>query len=182
MLADLGCSFVEVGHAERRRDYHETEDLIAAKIDAVLRWGMTPILCVGETDRLPLSEALDFLHRQLETVASRDLSKVVIAYEPVWAIGTGATAADAQWVESVHSDIHTWLSPSQAEEEGPRVIYGGSVDPDSALELLQSSGVDGLFIGRSSLDAVSFAAMVRIACSDLSSRSDPLTKPATVRS
>jgi triosephosphate isomerase len=181
MLADLGCSFVEVGHAERRRDHHETEELIAAKIDAVLRWGMTPILCVGETERLPLSKALDFLHRQLETATSRDLSKIVIAYEPVWAIGTGATAAEATWVESVHSDIHTWLSPSQTEEGGPRVVYGGSVDLDSALKLLHSPGVDGLFIGRSALDPVAFARIVRAACSDLSSRSDTLTKPATAR-
>jgi triosephosphate isomerase len=162
MLTDLGCTFVEVGHSERRRDHGETDEDVAAKVRQVLRHGMTPIMCVGEPVRGTLESGLGQVLPQvragLKHVPPSQRAQVVIAYEPVWAIGEGATAADPLHVGSIHQAIHELLS---AEEGGAdcRVIYGGSVDPDTARPLLQRPGVDGLFVGRAALDPVKFAAI-----------------------
>ena len=176
MLSDLGCSFVEVGHAERRRDYGETNELIAAKVDAIVRWGMSPMLCVGEEERLPLARVIGHLKRQLDPVVNRDMTGLVIAYEPFWAIGAGSTAADAEWVEDVHCSIHELLAASAARKSETRVIYGGSVDPTSALNLLERRGVDGLGIGRQSLDPNVLTDILR-----KTSRLGSLSQPSPVR-
>ena len=159
MLADLGCSLVEVGHAERRRDYHETDELIGAKIGAVLRWGMTAMLCVGEEEPMSRTSTLDFLRRQVEPALAYDPARIVVAYEPVWAIGTGSEPADPAWVQDIHGEIHDWLG--RGGTNGARVIYGGSVDSESAAEILRRPGVDGLGVGRSSLDPEVLATIVR---------------------
>jgi triosephosphate isomerase len=177
MLADLGCTYVECGHSERRRDHGEADDLIARKVDAILRHGMCPVLCVGESSRGPADAAAAFILGQLEQdlagVTAADLGRVVVAYEPMWAIGEGAAPADPAHVAAVHRAIHAWLAARRAQGGGSpgggpasldtgtsRVIYGGSVDPDAAPTLLAEPAVDGLFVGRSALNPRRFAAIV----------------------
>lgn len=167
MLADLGCTFVEVGHSERRRDHGETDESVAGKVHQILRHDMTPIVCVGERTKVALDAALQHVMTQVRTVlgpvAAADRSRVVIAYEPVWAIGTGATAADPGHVGAVHSGLHDFLRSATGGRVDTRVIYGGSVDLETAGPILEQGGVDGLFVGRAALDPVHFAAIARTA-------------------
>jgi triosephosphate isomerase (TIM) len=168
MLADLGCRYVEVGHSERRRDHGETPGLIAAKVAAIQRWGMTPIVCVGEAERrgpeAALEAVLPDLERCLQQVPAGSIDGVVIAYEPVWAIGENAAAAAPDVIRAVHQGIHTWLSQRFEGGAAGRVIYGGSVDEAVAPAVLGQPGVDGLFVGRRALDPTAFA---RIACAPM---------------
>jgi triosephosphate isomerase len=154
MLADLECSFVEVGHSERRRDYGETDEAVAHKVRQILRHDMTPIMCVGEPEPVGTESALDHVVGQarsgLRLVPESDRQRVVIAYEPIWAIGEGAAAADPAHIGAVHRGLR---------ELGTRVIYGGSVDPPTAAPILAQHGVDGLFVGRAALDPKRFAAI-----------------------
>jgi triosephosphate isomerase len=158
MLKDLDCTFVEVGHSERRRDYRETDDLVAVKVRQVLLHGMTPIMCVGEPAPRRPEAALEHVMRQarkgMSLVAEDNRRRVVIAYEPVWAIGEGAAAADPAHIGAVHRGLHML---------GARVIYGGSVDPLTAGSILAQEGVDGLFVGRAALDPARFAAIAELA-------------------
>jgi triosephosphate isomerase (TIM) len=160
MLADLGCTFVEVGHSERRRDHGESDELVAHKTRQVLRHHMTPIMCVGEPRPGSSEAALDHAVQQARTglslVREQDRNRVVIAYEPVWAIGEGAAAADPAHIGAVHRGLH---------ELGARVIYGGSVDPLTAGPILSQDGVDGLFVGRAALDPRQFAAIAKLTSS-----------------
>jgi triosephosphate isomerase len=166
MLADLGCTYVEVGHSERRRDHGETDDVVARKVGQVVRHGMTPILCVGEPTPGAPAAALDHVRGQLE----RDLGSldpvawpgVVVAYEPVWAIGEGALAAPPDHIGTVQRAIHGFMDGATGGA-GARVIYGGSVDESSAAAILAQDGVDGLFVGRAALDPTRFAAIIGIA-------------------
>jgi triosephosphate isomerase (TIM) len=157
MLADLGCTFVEVGHSERRRDHGESDELVAHKVRQVLRHHMTPIMCVGETNPGSAKTALDHVLRQaragMSAVHEMDRARIVIAYEPVWAIGEGAAAADPVHIGAVQRGLH---------ELGARVIYGGSVDPLTAGPILSVDGVDGLFVGRAALDPQRFAAIAQL--------------------
>ena len=166
MLADLGCTFVEVGHSERRRDHGETPRLIGSKVVAVVRQGMRPIVCTGEPSPGSSSSALAVVTADLEVILDRltpdDLERTVIAYEPHWAIGTGAQAASAEHIGAVCTGVHRWLAARAGGERTP-VIYGGSVNTDSAASILAATGVDGLFVGRYALDPARFAAIVRIA-------------------
>ena len=158
MLADLGCSFVEVGHSERRRDHSETDEMVAMKVSQVLRHRMTPIMCVGEPEPGSAEGALDHVLRQARTGMSlapnHERRRIVIAYEPVWAIGEGAVAADPAHIAAVHRGLH---------ELADRVLYGGSVDPLTAGPILAEAGVDGLFVGRAALDPARFAAIAALA-------------------
>jgi triosephosphate isomerase (TIM) len=160
MLADLGCRYVEVGHSERRRDHGETPELISAKASAALRWGMQPLICIGEHRRGDLGETLhvliDDLGRCLATVAPADMGRVVVAYEPEWAIGVGAVAAPPEEVGAVHRALGAWLA-ERPGGAGVPILYGGSVDVDAAPRLLEEPGVGGLFVGRFALDPVNFA-------------------------
>lgn len=162
MLADLGCSYVEVGHHERRRDHGETDALVAAKVEAVQRWGMTAIVCVGEDRREPLDAVVAAIDRQLRLLSSCDLRRLVVAYEPAWAIGVGAQVASAEWVGSVHAAVHTDLAASAPEAAAVPVIYGGSVSVGGARVLLEQQGVDGLFVGRQALDPRALAAIAHV--------------------
>jgi triosephosphate isomerase len=163
MLADLGARFVEVGHPERRRYHGETATLVAAKVAAVLRWGMSPVLCVGEERRSgpeeAVAEVLGQLDLQLGGVSAADLGRVVIAYEPWWAIGVAGTPASPDEVAGVHAAIHAWCAARRGVGTRVRVIYGGGVDPEAAAGLLARPGVDGLFVGRASLEPAVFAAI-----------------------
>jgi triosephosphate isomerase len=161
MLVDLGCRYVEVGHSERRRDHGESDAIVAAKVRAALRWDLVPIVCVGERTRGPADRARTVVTDQLAAgfgeLAAPDLDRVVVAYEPVWAIGEGAAAAESDHVAALHLAIDAWLVARGAMTR--RVIYGGSVDETNAADLLATPGVAGLFVGRAALDPTRFAAI-----------------------
>jgi len=167
MLAKLGVRYVIVGHSERRAHFGETDEIVRAKLDAVLRHRMTPILCVGET--LPEREAglaTTKVVGQLESALSGRPGHVagglVIAYEPIWAIGTGRVASTGDAQEMAACVRGAVKSLAGAEAAGAvRVQYGGSVTGDNAAAMLHCSDVDGLLVGGASLDAVSFSAIVR---------------------
>jgi triosephosphate isomerase len=165
MLADLGCRFVEIGHSERRRDHGETDEMIARKVRAVLRHGMRPVLCVGEPSRLPTEATIGHVREQVQRDLARldaaEVPEVVLAYEPVWAIGAGAEAAEPSHIGEVQRELHDLLA-SMSSAPGT-VIYGGSVDEDSAPTIVSEAGVDGLFVGRAALDPRRFAAIVTAA-------------------
>ncbi len=173
MLADLGCTYVEIGHSERRREYGETPELIAAKARAILRWGMRPLLCVGEPSPGDAAEVVAALQadlgRCLGGVAAADAARLVVAYEPAWAIGEGAAAASPEYVGQVQAGLRDWLTSWSRGGSSP-ILYGGSVDASTAPAIL-ASGVDGLFVGRHALDPHRFAAIARAAAE----RSRPLT-------
>jgi triosephosphate isomerase len=164
MLADLGCRYVEIGHSERRRDHGEGDELIAAKVRAALRWKLTPIVCVGERRRARHQDARAVITRQLrgalDGLRPEDLDSVVIAYEPVWAIGVGAMAADPDHIVAAHAAIRRWLD--RRGGRGARVIYGGSVDLANAASIACLPGVDGLFVGRAALDPDTFVRIARV--------------------
>jgi triosephosphate isomerase len=167
MLADLGCRYVECGHSERRRDHGEDDGLIARKVAAIVRAGMTPILCIGEAAPGDREAAASFVAGQvaddLALLPREAVGSAVLAYEPVWAIGAGARPADPSHVEAVHAAIRAQASSMADDPAGIRVIYGGSVDPASAPALLDRPGIDGLFVGRAALDPATFAAIVHAA-------------------
>jgi triosephosphate isomerase len=162
MLADLGCTYVEVGHAERRRDYGESDEYVARQVAAIQNWGMTAIVCVGEHEKMPLASTMAWIGRQLGALSAADPGRVVVAYEPEWAIGVGAAAAEPEWVGEVHGAIHAWLQANLAGADSIPVIYGGSVDSSSAGGILAQPGVNGLFVGRSALDPVEFARIAHL--------------------
>lgn len=162
MLADLGCMYAEVGHAERRSDHGETDEIVAAKVAAAQRWGLTAIVCIGERERLSLPDAVRVMAPQLAALERADADCLVIAYEPTWAIGVGAAPAEPNWVGDIHDAIHRQLVASVSGGERIRVIYGGSVDGAIAPAILAQPGVDGLFIGRSALDPVEFARIAHV--------------------
>jgi triosephosphate isomerase len=159
MLADLGASYVIVGHSERRADHGETNDLVRAKAEAARRAGLTAILCVGETqEERNGGQTLDVVGWQLRDSVpdGAAAANLVIAYEPVWAIGTGLTPT-AEDVAEVHGFIREALvGRFGAEGEGMRILYGGSVKPANAAELLGVGNVDGALVGGASLKADDF--------------------------
>jgi triosephosphate isomerase len=163
MLADLGCTYVEVGHSERRYAHLETDALVAAKVAAVLRWGLTPILCVGERELWGIATATSAVIRHVKgsigNLPPADLDRIVVAYEPHWAIGIGAHAAPLDHIAAIHDAIRRWLGAGGAGVT--RVIYGGSIDADNARGILGTPGVDGLFVGRAALDPRVFASIAR---------------------
>lgn len=163
MLADLGCRYVAVGHSERRRWHGETPEQIARKVAAIARWGMTPVLCVGDVERgdpaAVRTAVLDDLERCLADVTAGAIGELVVAYEPAWAIGAGSRPAAATEIVDVHQGIRERLDAHGLDEA--RVLYGGSVDEESAPALLALPGVDGLFVGRASLDPSVFARIAR---------------------
>jgi triosephosphate isomerase len=161
MLADLGCTYVEAGHAERRRAYGETDEQVALKVARILAQEMTAIVCVGETSKSDSRTAINYVVRQLRAclapIEPSRRGRVIVAYEPVWAIGSGAAPATPEHVAVVHRGIHEFLCSPPGGGVDARVIYGGSLDLTSAKPLLDQDGVDGLFVGRAALDPVVFA-------------------------
>jgi triosephosphate isomerase len=168
MLREVGVDGVVLGHSERRMYFAETDDALARKVPAALEAGLRPILCVGETESQREAGATeDVLRRQLDAdlagVAPGRLADVSVAYEPVWAIGTGRTATPRQAAESI-AFIRSMLSTRSDEAaQAARVLYGGSVSPDNAGELLREPGIDGALVGGASLDPVGFARIVAAA-------------------
>ncbi|MBK7646461.1 MAG: triose-phosphate isomerase [Betaproteobacteria bacterium] len=161
MLLDFGCRYVLVGHSERRTCFGETDEVVAAKFGAALAAGLTPVLCVGETfAERQAGETCVVVARQLSGVLSQygvsAMAKAVIAYEPVWAIGTGLTASPGQ-VQEVHVAIRAQVSGlDMAIGNELRIVYGGSVKPQNAQELFGQSDIDGGLIGGAALVADDF--------------------------
>lgn len=169
MLAKLGCSWVVVGHSERRQYHSESDELVARKAKASLQAGMSPIVCVGEPLEVrEAEEHVDYVVNQtrasLEGLSKEELAKTVIAYEPVWAIGTGkvASAGDAQEVCKAIRGLITELADDEVAA-GIRILYGGSVKTDSVAEIVSQPDVDGGLVGGASLDGGDFAKLVAAA-------------------
>ena len=167
LVRDAGCQYVVIGHSERRQIFGETDEGVNKKIKAALKSGLFPIFCLGETlAERERGETMDLLSRQLRTglegIAPGEFKSVVIAYEPVWAIGTGRTAAPGQ-AEEVHSHIRKKLE--LAYGIGPAdcaiILYGGSVKPANSFALLSEKNIDGFLVGGASLEAESFVQIMR---------------------
>ena len=163
MLADAGCTLVIVGHSERRTDYEETDAEVRAKAEAAWRAGLLAVLCIGETDaerRASQTEAV--LERQLagSVPDGATPANLVIAYEPVWAIGTGLTPS-LDDIRRAHSHIRVQFEARfGADSDRFRILYGGSVKPSNAVEIMALDGVDGALVGGASLKAVDFLAII----------------------
>lgn len=166
MLLDSGCTHVLLGHSERRTLFGETDDQINEKLHLALSKNLLPILCVGETlEQREANQTEDVLKRQIsicfQNVKGEILSQVIIAYEPVWAIGTGINATPEQACEA-HAFIRSTLKGLYGSEESDQmsIIYGGSVKPENSSQLLAQEGIDGVLVGTSSLIAESFYAII----------------------
>jgi triosephosphate isomerase len=166
MIAEAGAEYVIIGHSERRRLFGETDAIVNRKTAAAITAGLTPIVCVGETlEERERNETLAILDRQikdgLDKVTGEQLAELVVAYEPVWAIGTGKNATAAQAGEA-HAHIRTrlrqWFGADAADQ--CRILYGGSVKPDNIRQLIAEPDVDGALVGGASLDLKSFSEIV----------------------
>jgi triosephosphate isomerase len=168
MLVELGVAGVVLGHSERRANYGENDRALAAKVPAALAAGLRPILCVGESEEERLAGDTERTLRHqvqeaLERVPAERLAEVAIAYEPIWAIGTGRVAS-AEQAQEAASFVRALVSVTcEAAGEGVRVLYGGSVTAANAAELLSLPDVDGALVGGASLEAESFAAIAAAA-------------------
>lgn len=167
MLKDIGCTYCLCGHSERRHVIGETDELINKKLAAAIAGGLLPILCVGELlAEREASKTNDVVTRQLENglagLSEEKVSAVTIAYEPVWAIGTGLTATPQQ-AQEVHDFIRKLLAGMYSDElaGGIRIQYGGSAKPDNAAELMAQPDIDGLLVGGASLKADGFLAIIQ---------------------
>ncbi len=166
MVREAGATFVIIGHSERRTLFGETDAAVNRKVMAAIAATLTPIVCVGETlDQRERNETFEVLDRQLKTgldgLTGEQLAQLVVAYEPVWAIGTGRNATPAQAAEA-HGHLRTrlrqWFGAPAAD--ACRLLYGGSVKPDNIAELIRQSDVDGALVGGASLDPRNFAEIV----------------------
>jgi triosephosphate isomerase len=166
MLADLGCRWVILGHSERRQYHAESDNLVAAKLGAAVAAGIQPILCVGETrEQRESGEAESVVASQLQGAlhGQPGLAGLVVAYEPVWAIGTGLTASPEQ-AQDMHAFIRTELGKLKGlEADAVRILYGGSVKAANAAELFAKPDIDGALVGGAALQAADFLAIISAA-------------------
>lgn len=166
MLQDFGCAYVLVGHSERRSIYGESDALVAEKFAVALAAGLTPVLCVGETlEQREAGQTVAVVSAQIDAVLKRAgvaaFAKAVVAYEPVWAIGTGRTATSEQ-AQEVHAAIRAQIAAADAQvAAGLQILYGGSVKPSNAVELFGMPDIDGGLIGGAALVAADFLAICR---------------------
>lgn len=172
MLADVGCRYVLVGHSERRADQGESDALVAEKFVAAQVAGLRPIVCVGETlEQRDAGDSLTVVGKQLQAVIDHAgiaaFAEAVVAYEPVWAIGTGRSAA-ASDAQEVHAHLRCLLAKADATIAGSlRILYGGSVKPETAPELFAQADIDGGLIGGAALKAESFLAIAQAAAASI---------------
>ena len=168
MLADFACTYVIVGHSERRAYHAETSELVAQKAVASLGAGLTPIVCVGETlAEREAGQTASAVSGQLGAVLAllgdEDVARIVLAYEPVWAIGTGKTATPAM-AQEVHAQLRAQLKQKNAAAaDTVQILYGGSMKPDNAVELMAQPDIDGGLIGGAALKAADFLAIINAA-------------------
>ncbi len=167
MLKAAGCKYVIIGHSERRQYFGETDEIINKKIRSAIAHGLTPVLCVGETEsQREMKKTFSVLDKQikngLEAFLPDELKDLVIAYEPVWAIGTGKTASSGQ-AQEVHKFLRELIEKKfgNALAKKIRIQYGGSVKPDNIKELMSMEDIDGALVGGASLDASTFARIIR---------------------
>ncbi|MBI5181476.1 MAG: triose-phosphate isomerase [Nitrospirae bacterium] len=167
MLKEIGCSHCIIGHSERRQYFGETEETVNKKIKTALKYEITPVFCIGEIlKEREENRTMDVINRQMEGglkgLSEGDINKIVIAYEPVWAIGTGKTATPAQ-VQEVHRFIRDFIRKKAGDKaaDGIRILYGGSVTPENINGLMAEEDIDGALVGGASLKPDSFAAIVR---------------------
>lgn len=166
MLREFGVRYVLVGHSERRQYHAESDEMVAGKAQAALASGITPVVCVGETlAQREAGETEAVVRRQLSAVVQRNghcLSEIVLAYEPVWAIGTGLTATPAQ-AQAVHAVLRAQLLAATTAAARVPILYGGSMNAANAAELLAQADIDGGLVGGASLKAADFLAIVACA-------------------
>jgi triosephosphate isomerase len=166
MLRELGCRYAIVGHSERRAYHGEDDQLVADKAKAALAHGLTPIVCVGETlEQRDAGQTEAVVKRQLSAVIhtlGHCAGEMVVAYEPVWAIGTGRTATPEQ-AQAVHEVLRAQLRAATAQAATMKILYGGSVKPDNAATLFAQADIDGGLIGGAALKASDFVAICRAA-------------------
>ena len=169
MLKDAGCKYVIIGHSERRQYFNETDESVNKKIKAALAASLIPIVCVGETlAERESQKTFEVIERQLtggfNTLSAGDMSKLIIAYEPVWAIGTGRNATGSQ-AQEVHAFIREWLRRTYKDSvaDALRILYGGSVKPANTAELMMQGDIDGALVGGASLEVTSFSQIVKSA-------------------
>jgi triosephosphate isomerase len=165
-LADAGCAWALCGHSERRRDHGEGDDLVASKVAAAARHGLTPMICVGETrEERRAGQTLEVLDRQVRAALANAPERFALAYEPVWAIGTGDTATP-----EIAQEAHSFLRRLLAELRGGRseeasgaisILYGGSATPDNVAGLIAQPDIDGFLVGGASLDPGKFLSIIR---------------------
>lgn len=167
MLKDCGCKFAIIGHSERRKYFGESDEMVNKRIKAALAGGVTPIVCVGETlEERERDLTTKVIAKQLEgglsDLSEDEANKIIIAYEPVWAIGTGKTATPQQ-AQEIHKFIRTWVSDkiSHPCASSLRILYGGSVKPDNIRELMNEEDIDGGLVGGASLKVDSFTEIVK---------------------
>lgn len=164
LLADLGCSYVIVGHSERRADHRETDEAVKSKAEAALKAGLTAIVCVGETEaEWESGQTENVVGRQIDgsMPSGGTVSSVIIAYEPVWAIGTGKTPS-LNDIGTIHDFIRARAQASHGLNDSLRILYGGSVKPSNAAEILAIEGVDGALVGGASLTVDDFWGIIDV--------------------
>ncbi len=166
MLQSAGCQYVIIGHSERRQYFGETDQDINRKIDTASKADLIPVFCIGETEsQRDAGETFNILDKQikngLEGLLSENLKSLVVAYEPVWAIGTGKTATKEQ-AQEAHAFIREWFAKNYEAElaQGLRILYGGSVKPSNVKDLMAMEDIDGALVGGASLDPQSFSQLV----------------------
>lgn len=167
-VKSVGAQYVILGHSERRAYFHETDELLAEKVDTALKHGLTPIFCIGETkEERESGKFFDVIQRQLEKgvfhLSGSDFGKVVLAYEPVWAIGTGLTASPEQ-AQEVHAFIRDAIAKKYDQDvaEATTILYGGSCNPSNASSLFSQKDIDGGLIGGASLKSRDFIDIVKV--------------------
>ena len=167
MLVDAGCTYTIIGHSERRQFFGETDETVDLKTRAAIAGGLKAIVCVGETlSERDAGQAKEVVKRQVQRgigqLTSSDLSRIIVAYEPVWAIGTGRTATPEIAAE-MHAEIRKILADIHggAIAEAMRILYGGSVKPDNISALMKKEDIDGALVGGASLDPASFIAIIK---------------------
>lgn len=169
MLKEAGCSHVILGHSERRKLFFETSEIIDRKVDAAIKAGLIPIVCIGETlKEREEKKTFDIIRAQLNESLKINCQRgnlpenVILAYEPVWAIGTGKTATPEE-AQEVHLFVRRWLKENFDHDTGEaiRILYGGSVRPDNIKEIMSQPDIDGALIGGASLNADSFLSIIR---------------------
>ena len=173
LIKDAGAAYVIIGHSERRQFFHETDETVNRKTKAALKNKLIPIVCVGETlAQREKNQTLAVLEAQLKgafvDMTAQDMSTVILAYEPVWAIGTGKVATPAQ-AEEAHAFIRKWIKNRFDQDTASkiRIQYGGSVKPDNIAELMREEDIDGALVGGASLEAQSFTDIVKNTCAAL---------------
>ncbi len=167
MLKDAGCKYVIIGHSERRKYFGETNETVLKKIKAVQSAGLSPIVCVGETlDEREQKKTIEVIEKQLKDglkeIKDDNLEDIIIAYEPVWAIGTGKTATPEQ-AEEIHKFIRGWIKENYSSDisEEIRIIYGGSVKSSNAKDLMSQPDIDGALVGGASLESQLFVELIK---------------------